>query len=148
MDFWAEIQIWETVIVTSPDVPEMEDKMVLMTRANWQPKNHWGLILMKAKLWERNKTWAGAAYHSSKLTRELGMGTVADRFEMKMWYSVFILNTQYISLGRTWLLIFLDEKAQDPNKLSVKRPQLHIMAACIEELQPSFLSLAWKTYFL
>lgn len=53
-----------------------------------------------------------------------------------------ILNIQVGSL------IFLDKRAQDPNKLLVKRHQLHIMAAFIEELQPSFLSLAWKTYFL
>lgn len=84
--------------------------------------------------------------HSFKHPRELGMGTVAIpssfRFEMKIWDYVLILNTQYTSLERTWSLIFLGKKAQDPDKLSVKRHQLHIMAAFTEELLPSFLSLA------
>lgn len=46
--------------------------------------------------------------HNSEHTRELGMGTVAIpfgfRLEMKMWDYIFILNTQHMSLERTWSL--------------------------------------------
>lgn len=64
-------------------------------------------------------------HHSSEHTRELGIETIVIpltfRFEMKMWDYIFILNMQHTSLGRIWSLIFLDKRAQDPNKLSVRR---------------------------